>query len=188
MLNSNEITQLLRIASQYCAQQDYKGFHSLLEKNPQLSINENLNGKTWSLLHIASYFDFSLGVKLLIEKGANVNIIEKNGSTPLLIAVSNNCLTSVDTLIKYKAQINKPDNLGYTPLMSASSNGNCDILELLIENKGDINLTDKKGQNAFDYAGKKNNGKVTSILEKVKMDSFLELTKLTKKTISVHKV
>lgn len=184
MLNASETLDFLHSATQYCKEQNYKAFSELLNKNPTYSV-DNKTADGWSLLHIASYFDFSLAVTLLLKKGANINIEEKNGTTPLLMAVSNNSVSCVDTLLQHDALIDKANKKGFTPLMSASFNGNQEILEILIEKNPNLELQDNKGKNVFDYAEEKNhNNAVRSILEKTKIekiDSFLRLNEVTKK-------
>lgn len=181
MLNASETNEFLHSATQYCKEQNYKGFAELLTKYPNYPVdNKTVDG--WTLLHIASYFDFSLAVKLLIQKGANVNIEEKSGTTPLLMAVSNKSVGCVDTLLQHEASIDKANKKGFTPLMSAAYNGNQEILEILIQNKPNIDLKDNNGKNVFDYAQEKSqNHTIRSLLEKFKMESFIRLTAVTTK-------
>ena len=60
-------------------------------------------------------------VKFLIKKGADVNIAEVNGCTPLLIATKlHSGTTVVRTLISAGADVNMGDSKGTTPLMVAA--------------------------------------------------------------------
>ena len=71
-------------------------------------------------------------VALLITAGANVNLANKFGNTPLFFAVGNGHTEIVKLLIAKGADVNKADNkYGITPLYRASSKGHTEIVELL---------------------------------------------------------
>lgn len=82
-------------------------------------------------------------VKLLIKKGANIDIQSKLGTTPLIGAVVLNNIESVKILIDAGADINIAQNNSLTSLMCAlvgsSIYNNLDIIKLLIDSKADIN-------------------------------------------------
>ena len=56
----------------------------------------------------------------LISNGAEVNISDENGQTPLYIASRNGCLESVKHLIENGATIDAKRDNGTTPLYIAS--------------------------------------------------------------------
>ncbi len=55
-------------------------------------------------------------VKNVIKEGANVNIKNKNGETPLHRAVRLHYIELAETLINYGADVNTEDEHGITPL------------------------------------------------------------------------
>ena len=78
-------------------------------------------------------------MKLLLQnigdrKGAkiDVNAKMKNGFTPLLVAVANNCLNAVEVLLSHGASIGSQSSNGTTALMIASESGNIDCLRVLL--------------------------------------------------------
>lgn len=180
MLSIIDTHSLYRSASLLCSQKDYKKFTDLIEKNPLFSINEDLNGESWNLLHTAAYFDFSAGLEYLINKGSNVNIEEKDGITPLLLAVTNNSFSCIEILLNNNADITKSNKKGFTTLMSAAFNGNKDILELLLNksNNDFIQQKDIKGQTALDYSKIKNNQTIEILLEKINVEQYLNINHL----------
>nr|XP_024214301.1 ankyrin-3 [Halyomorpha halys] len=86
-----------------------------------------------SILHLAVELDNPQLVTLLLENGANVNIADANGTTPLLKAVNNNDIITAKLLIEKKADVNAATKLGYIPLHEAVRNGNHEMVKLLLD-------------------------------------------------------
>ncbi len=60
-------------------------------------------------------------VKSLISEGADVNVVDKNGDTPLIWAATNGHKETVETLLKVKGiDVNVKGQYGYPPLHSAA--------------------------------------------------------------------
>lgn len=66
-------------------------------------------------LHMASVLDYSSCVKLLIDKGANVNSIDINGNTPLHLAMMNGSQESIVSLLKSNAYFDIRNADGWLP-------------------------------------------------------------------------
>jgi ankyrin repeat protein len=95
-------------------------------------------------------------VKLLIEKGANVNVKDNNGDPIILLATSSNNI-GVDILrllIENGANVNVTSNDEYfrTPLTSALSGHRKEMAELLINNGADIELASMNDSRPLQYA------------------------------------
>ncbi len=79
-------------------------------------------------------------VKLLLEKGADVNGGDENNHAPLIIACWNGSLDVIKLLLEYGANVNHIAAWwGQTALQAAASNGSVDIVQLLLEYGADIN-------------------------------------------------
>ncbi|XP_043505230.1 serine/threonine-protein phosphatase 6 regulatory ankyrin repeat subunit B-like [Polistes fuscatus] len=94
-------------------------------------------------LHLA--YDLSV-VKLLIDKGANVNIKDKYGCTPL------HCVSKISLakyLVENGADIHAKNNDGETPLHRAL---HYLIVEYLIEKGADVNIPNKNGYTPLHFA------------------------------------
>jgi ankyrin len=72
-------------------------------------------------------------VRALIEKGANVNATNGDGTTALHWAAHRDDLVTVDLLIRSGARVNAANDLGATPLWAASLNGNPAIVRRLLQ-------------------------------------------------------
>ncbi|MBQ8870727.1 MAG: ankyrin repeat domain-containing protein [Alphaproteobacteria bacterium] len=84
--------------------------------------------------------------KLLIDNGADVNLVSSLG-TPLMNAVTNVWnLDIVKMLIEAKADLNATDKNGRTALFYAYASNNDAVVELLIENGADTSLKDVDGK------------------------------------------
>ena len=76
-----------------------------------------------------------------------VNHTDSNGWTPLMLAVAEGLLTTVQALLSAPGiDINakKPD--GATALLVAAANGNYDVVKALIKQGADVDITDNHGQ------------------------------------------
>lgn len=89
-------------------------------------------------------------VKLLISAGANVNAVDKNGSSVLARAVQSQKTEIVKLLIEAKANVNLKDQTGFAPLMAAvGDHQNIEIVKLLIEAKANVHATSQNGCTAL---------------------------------------
>ena len=109
-------------------------------------------------------------MKSLIAAGANVNVNNRNGVTPLLAAADKNHLAIVLHLIANGANVNAKDSerlfapCGVTALHLSSDKGYLELVKLLLENGADVNAKDDDGVTPLDYAKKNNQIEVIEIL------------------------
>lgn len=104
----------------------------LLEAIPSLDINATTRfGDT--ALHLAAMFEAVDTVKLLINKGANVELRNTRQQAPLHKAVIGSSIKSVKILCENGANVNAATDEGRTPLHYAAEYGYNDIAEYLIQ-------------------------------------------------------
>ncbi|MBF0364116.1 MAG: ankyrin repeat domain-containing protein [Oligoflexia bacterium] len=120
-------------------------------------------------------------VKLLIEKGADVNLQNLYDETPLVLAAENGYLELANMLIEKGADVNRIRGIGigHTPLSLAAKNDHLELAKILIE-KG-ANVNDKRS--LFEAAKNNHLEMVKFLLEKganvnKKNDSVLSETPL----------
>lgn len=102
-------------------------------------------------LHYASKRNLNI-TKYLVEHGADLEICDIIGLTPILLATSNNQNDIVEYLAKQGANINKTDPVGSTPFSTASKNGNLKIVKILLENGADFKKCNDFDRSPFSYA------------------------------------
>jgi len=96
-------------------------------------------------------------IQTLIDCGANVNVTDTQGRTPLHLAVSaleechtfdecRFCFDMIRFLIERGAVVNVADENGTSPLHLAAELGNEDVVSLLIENGACVDAQDNEGE------------------------------------------
>jgi hypothetical protein len=78
-------------------------------------------------------------VQSLVSSGADINVPNPKGLTPLIIAVSRDNFEIVDFLLGIKAKTENATSSEKSALGFAIDNGNIQIARLLLENKADPN-------------------------------------------------
>ncbi|WP_417317064.1 ankyrin repeat domain-containing protein [Emcibacter sp.] len=111
-------------------------------------------GDGFSALHLASFFGQAETVELLIDKGADVNMMAPNDSRlyPLHSAVAAGQEAVAGLLLEAGADPNAIQAGGYTALMSAAHQGYDKLVTLLLEKGADSSLVAEDGRRARDFA------------------------------------
>jgi len=128
----------------------------LLLKENNVDINEKDSigdsiGNT-ALMEACEYGHLEI-VKLLIEKGADVNLDNNFGITALMYASKKGYLKIIELLLKNDADINYQDNYGknsaYTALIYACKEGQLETVKLLLKKGANINEKDVSNETAL---------------------------------------
>ncbi|KAL4879592.1 hypothetical protein BJY04DRAFT_193206 [Aspergillus karnatakaensis] len=88
-------------------------------------------------------------LSLLLDHGANPELRNWAGHTPLHSACVENQLTSATLLLDRGADLESLAKSGRTPLMSSSSNAGSDVIDLLIRRGANVDATDSQGMTAL---------------------------------------
>ena len=136
----------------------------LLHSNPELLHYENANKE--ALIHLAAGRGHTEIVKLLLEKGIDINTKTKWGWTPLLYAINFRKVETSKLLLEKGANPNQNNVWRQTPLHFAAMTGMVSITKLLINKGAEINATTEEGITPLHYAAQRGRNDVVEILIK----------------------
>lgn len=132
----------LRILTEAIDQKNFRDHRTkiALHALPFISdVNQVLDEVQNRLLHYCATANYDSIAQALINRGAAVDILNKNDYTPLSQAINYNNLETAKILIAAKADISKDRGVYY--LLMAIDNKNIKMVNLLIEHGVDINTT-----------------------------------------------
>lgn len=105
-----------------------------------------------SALHIVIARRDYQWLNYLIYRGADVNIRNFTGTTPLWLAINNSFTDGATLLISKGARVNDPGPAGETPLIAATHQKSLELVRVLIKAGADPARADSSGRTALDYA------------------------------------
>ncbi len=106
-------------------------------------------------------------VRLLLERGAEVNAVMQDGASALMYASQNGHCDTVRLLLEREAEVNTVTQSGMSALMLASQNGHCDTVRLLLEGEAEVNTVAQDGATALMLASQNgHSGTVRMLLER----------------------
>ena len=138
---------------QAVTKRDDKEVTELLEKGGPSLINTRDQTSLETALHIAARQKNLTYVKFLIGQGANVNLRNSKGETPLVVACNVGFIEGVQYLLAAHARVDESGATGETPLIAAVHNRNIGLMRLLLQAGADPDRADNSGRTARDYAG-----------------------------------
>ena len=103
-------------------------------------------------------------VKSLLQKKADVNAAEPDGTTALHWAAYRDDLESTDLLLRAGAKVNAANDLGATPLWNASQNGSVAIVKRLLDAGANPNLALLAGETTVMVAARGGYPEVVELL------------------------
>lgn len=90
--------------------------------------------------------------ELLIQKGANLDLVDSSQRTPLHLSVERNLPTLVQLLLAADANPDLLDSVGWTPLHHAAAKDRIEIARLLIEGGANVAQLSRSGGTALHEA------------------------------------
>ncbi|AGH49776.1 ankyrin repeat domain-containing protein [Edaphosphingomonas fennica] len=125
----------------------------MVEKPGSTIINtkETTSGDT--ALHIVVKRRDATWLNFLLSKGANPNIRDGEGNTPMIAAAQLRFADGIQTLIAGKGDVNATNSRGESPLIIAVQNRDVASVRLLLAAGADASMPDRiAGMSARDYA------------------------------------
>lgn len=102
-------------------------------------------------LHIVVARRDVLWIRFLTQRGADPNIRNKKGVTPIQLATAMGFIDGVEALIKAGADVNVADQTGETPLIAAVHQRNPELVRVLLAKGADPEHNDNSGRSARQY-------------------------------------
>jgi ankyrin repeat protein len=130
-----------------------RGLEELVAAEPELVRAWSPDGFT--PLHLAAFFGHADAVELLLDRGADVNVLARNTDlqvAPLHSAAAGAHAEIVRMLVERGADVNARQRGGFTALQSAAQNGDDESVELLLERGADPTARNDDGKSAADLA------------------------------------
>lgn len=102
-------------------------------------------------IHIVAARRDAEWIRFLAANGANPNIANREGVTPLMISTRLGHIEGVAALLEAGAQVDPQTSTGETPLIFAVHRRDVPLVRLLLANGADPDRTDNSGRSARDY-------------------------------------
>ncbi|OJK04283.1 hypothetical protein ASPACDRAFT_19809 [Aspergillus aculeatus ATCC 16872] len=123
--------------------------HKLLEQLLDSGVSPNLGEQIHPLNEAVHQRDFE-GMRLLLLFGANPNAPDREGKTPLLVAVEESFVDGATLLLKYRADANYAPESGLdSPLSRAIANGKISMVQQLLAHGGNPDNATPDGSTAL---------------------------------------
>lgn len=104
-------------------------------------------------------------LRVLVEKGANVNATDENGSTVLCAAAGMGRLEAIQYLLDHGAHVNRRNFSGYTPLSLAARRNQPAAVAALLAAGANCRIANYGGQTAMTAAAEGSNGNAVRCME-----------------------
>jgi ankyrin repeat protein len=130
-----------------------------------INTRDGTSGET--ALHIVIQRRDSTWLGYLLQKGANPNLADKKGTTPLMLATQLGYVEGIDTLVRKKATVDQANRSGETALILAVQLRNAEAVRALLKAGANPDKKDSRaGYSARDYAKQDGRaGAIASIIE-----------------------
>lgn len=134
--------------------------------NKNNTMEQASNQNNGNLLQAVSENNTQTVAKIL-ETKPNLEIKDKEGRTPLMIAAYKGENEIAKMLISAGANVNTQDNMQNSPFLYAGAEGNVELLNLGLENGADFKIFNRYGGTALIPAAEKGHLEIVKILTKV---------------------
>lgn len=139
-----------------------------LDEPGSVIVNTKRDGSGETALHIVVARRDETWLSYLLQKGANPNLADRKGVTPLMLATQLGFVEGAARLIKSKASVDGTNRSGETPLIRAVQLRNPEMVRLLLKAGANPDKRDAvAGLSAREYAAQDGrNSAILSIIER----------------------
>lgn len=139
-----------------------------LDEPGSVIVNTKRDGTGETALHIVVARRDETWLSYLLQKGANPNLADRKGVTPLMLATQLGFVEGAARLIKNKASVDGTNRSGETPLIRAVQLRNPEMVRLLLKSGANPDKRDAvAGLSAREYAAQDGrNSAILAIIER----------------------
>lgn len=142
-----------------------------LLSHPDCDVNAQ-NSEGWTALHYAAHM--AAGVDILLSAGANPNLYNEDGNTPLMLAAIEGFSKVVNKLAKAKCDVNMKDksDAQKTAMHTIALKGHTECIADLLEAGMDMNMFDNQYRTPLWYA--LNSGRYSAVQTLLKFSGHID--------------
>jgi len=107
-------------------------------------------------------------INILLSEGMDVDTVNREGNTPLMVASKIGNPRIVDILLAHNPDINLQNKKGSTALMIAARTGQLHIVKKLVTNGADASMRDEDGNTALTLASKFGHDQIVTYFKKLR--------------------
>jgi hypothetical protein len=160
--------------------------YTFLEESPHMP-GDRTTLKKWTALHQCVRLSNTKMMKILLNRGANVEIKDADGEAPVFVASSSGDLELVRLLLQAGANPNVKAKDGWSALMMASRDGHHQVVKYLLEAGADVfGASDMFGRTALDIASLSAQGQSIRFSEGETMEEARAKAQLVYTLLSEH--
>ena len=117
-------------------------------------------------LLMAAYAGNSSDTKYLVTRGgADVDVKDRDGQTPLILAALRGHVKVVEFLVDHGADVEAENRKGQTPLSNAAANGRLEVVRFLVRRGANVDTRDELRRTPLSLAATWENLEVVKFLE-----------------------
>lgn len=121
------------------------------------------DAKGFTALHFSAQYNLPLCMRVLLDGGAAVDCVDKEGNTPLMLTCKCGYRRCTSLLLEREASVNTTNAANLkTALHLASHFGHTDCVDILMDFGADANMTDSGGLTALDLS---KNPRISEIIQ-----------------------
>ena len=126
-----------------------------------IDVNQCIDQRGNTALHITYFLSC---IEFLLQRGAQIDIQDQKGYTPLLTAIVAGDMEKVKILLQRGASTTIPDNGGDSALSCAVLSDELDLVQFILEYGGEVNIQSPQGDTALHCAAMVDNPPAARLL------------------------
>ncbi|HKK44994.1 MAG TPA: ankyrin repeat domain-containing protein [Balneolaceae bacterium] len=109
-----------------------------------------------------------VSINILLSDGVNIDTVDQDGNTPLMVAAQVGNPRIVDIILNHKPDVNLQNKNGDTALIIAAKTGQLEIVKKLVSHEAYLSTQNNDGNTAVTLASKFGHNEIVSYLKKTR--------------------